>query len=73
MSTRQWVERHRRIKKAIDQMVENTEGDVIFIRVSYLAKTCRCDPRTIRSHLEVMQIDGVGKFYNKSFFYIEGR
>lgn len=70
---RQWVERHKQIKKAVDQIVKESEGNIIFIRISHLAKLCKCDPRTIHSHLEVMQIDNVGKIYNKSFFYLEKR
>lgn len=66
---------HKKIKDAVALMQKETEGSSCVI-VSELAKETKIDPRTLRKHLEVMEIDGYGSFSEqkkKHIFCIERR
>jgi predicted ArsR family transcriptional regulator len=54
---------HIKIKKMMNQIKNETGGSSCVV-VSELSKELDMDPRTLRKHLEVMEIDGCGSFSN---------
>ncbi|MBE3128052.1 MAG: hypothetical protein IMZ60_00025 [Actinobacteria bacterium] len=61
MSPTKYSEDHRKIKETIEKIRKETEGSSCVI-VSELAKEIEMDPRLLRKHMEVMEIDGYGHF-----------
>ncbi len=57
--TRQWVERHRKIKETVEKLIE--ERSCGYVSDTSVASTLNIDPRTVRSHFEIMSIDGYGE------------
>ena len=51
---------HLRVKETIELIQKETKSNCVI--VSELAKEMKMDPRTLRKHLEVMEIDGYGYF-----------
>jgi len=52
----EWLERHRRIVEFLNK------GSGIVSSVTSTARELGMDPRTLRTHLEVIRIDGAGDF-----------
>ena len=70
---RDYLTRHKRIR---DKMIDivNTSGRAC-IDVSQLAYSLRMDIRTVRAHIEIMEVDSVGVFMDpakKQFCTKEG-
>jgi|Deesub1362A_J573_1020465.scaffolds.fasta_scaffold00017_233 hypothetical protein len=57
--TRVWVERHKKIKETVEKIIQ--ERDCGFVSDTTVASTLNIDPRTVRSHFEIMSIDGYGE------------
>ena len=64
MTPTKYAEDHLKIKEMIEKFKKETEGSSCVI-VSELAKEIEMDPRLLRKHLEVMEIDGYGHFSNR--------
>jgi hypothetical protein len=52
---------HLQIKDKIEQIQKETGGSKCVI-ASELSKEIKMDPRILRKHLEIMEIDGYGQF-----------
>ncbi len=61
MVTTNYAKDHLKIKQMMGKIREETGGSSCTI-VSELAKEIEMDPRLLRKHLEVMEIDGCGHF-----------
>jgi len=53
-----YAERHLKIKAMVWQMCQ--ESKTPFIVICELARELKLDPRILRTHLEVMELDGYG-------------
>ena len=59
--SKNYVKRHDEI---IRQLEEMTQVDAC-IQVNSLAREVKSDPRTVRKHLEIAELDELGKFVNQ--------
>lgn len=64
MAPTKYAEDHIKIKKMIEKIKNETNGSSCVI-ISELAKETKIDPRLLRKHLEVMEIDGCGHFSDR--------
>jgi len=66
---RRWVERHRRIRKFLEEYPRS------YILVNSAARKLGMDPRNLRIHLEIMEMHGVGTFLetSKGLFFVKTR
>ncbi|MCG2826571.1 MAG: hypothetical protein L6265_08290 [Thermoplasmatales archaeon] len=53
-----YVKEHLRVKKGVEKVVKESRSSCV--PVSNLSIELRMDPRTVRKHLEVLNMDGVG-------------
>ncbi|MFH0816250.1 MAG: hypothetical protein V1934_05495 [Methanobacteriota archaeon] len=58
-----YAEEHIKVKKMIERIHDETGGSLCVV-VSDLSREIKMDPRVLRNHLEVMEIDGYGQFSN---------
>lgn len=64
------IETHRKIMFKLIEMGENDRLGMV--KISDLASVVRSDPRTIKKHLSIAEIDNVGKFNSdKTVFKIK--
>jgi hypothetical protein len=61
LSPTKYTEDHLKVKETIEKIKKETSGSKCVI-ISELAKEIEMDPRLLRKHLEVMEIDGFGHF-----------
>ena len=61
MTLTKYAKDHKNIKDMIERMRKETGGSTCII-MSELSKELEMDSRTVKKHLEVMEIDGYGKF-----------
>ena len=56
-----YMEDHTRIKKSIqDEMGRGA----LSVEINDLSKKLEMDPRTVKNHLDIMEMDGYGLFVN---------
>lgn len=63
MTPTKYAEDHLKVKETVEKMRKETGGSTCII-ISELSKEIKMDPRLLRKHLEVMEIDGYGHFTN---------
>lgn len=61
MSLTKYSRDHQAVKGMIERIQEETHGSSC-VPLSELAKELDMDSRTVKKHLEIMEIDGFGKF-----------
>lgn len=61
---RDYLAKHKRIRDKMIETVNNTGTGCVY--VSQLASELKMDVRTVRAHLEVMEVDAIGVFVDST-------
>lgn len=57
---RDYIAKHKQIRDKLIKL--SSKGERACVDVSWLASQLRMDIRTVRAHLRIMEVDGVGVF-----------